>query len=45
VSGGAGALGEEVAPLLRLGEGVLEDALDFEKRKSKRPRTGRAANA
>ena len=45
VSGGAGALGEEVAPLLRLGEGVLEAALDFEKRKSKRPRTGRAANA
>ncbi len=45
VSGGAGALGEEVAPLLRLGEGVLEDTLDFEKRKQKRPRPGRAANA
>jgi len=45
VSGGSGALGEEVSPLLRLGEGVLEDALNFEKRKQKRSRSGRAANA
>jgi hypothetical protein len=45
VSGGSGALGDEVGPLLRLGEGVLEDALNFEKRKQKRRRSSRAANA
>ena len=45
-SGGTGALGDEVSPLLRLGDGVLDDALAFEKRKSKRPsRSGSGACA
>ncbi|MEA3364875.1 MAG: hypothetical protein U9Q79_04465, partial [Candidatus Hydrogenedentes bacterium] len=35
-AGGSGALAEEAAPLLRLGDGVLDDALAFEKRKQKR---------
>jgi hypothetical protein len=37
-SGGTGALGDEVTALLRLGDGVLDDALAFEKRKTKRAR-------
>ena len=40
-AGGSGALSEEAEPLLRLGDGVLEDAVDFEKRKQKR--AGRTA--
>jgi len=40
-SGGSGALSDEAGPLLRMGEGVLEDAIDFEKRKQKR--AGRTA--
>jgi len=35
-AGGSGALAEEAAPLLRLGDGILDDALAFEKRKQKR---------
>lgn len=35
-SGGTGALGEEIGPLLRLGDGVLDDALACEKRRQKR---------
>lgn len=41
VAGGSGALSDQAGPLLRLGEGVLEDALEFEKRKQ--PRAGRTA--
>ncbi len=41
-SGGTGALGDEVSSLLRLGDGVLDDALAYEKRKSKR--SGRSAS-
>lgn len=35
-TGGSGALAEEALPVLRLGDGVLDDALAFEKRKQKR---------
>lgn len=35
-AGGSGALAEEAAPLLRLGDGIMDDALAFEKRKQKR---------
>jgi hypothetical protein len=44
-AGGTGALADQAGPLLRLGQGVLDDALAFEQRKKKRTPAKKSAAA